>query len=176
LNGKQVLIVPGLNGSGAAHWQSRWEARHPHFRRVEQSDWERPEQQAWLQNLDAAVTAAGPQTLLVAHSLGCLLVAHWAVHSSRPIHAALLVAPPNPERDDFPPQISGFRPLPRQPLPFPSLVVASSNDPYGSADYAAAIATVWGSRYLNIGPAGHINADSGLGDWPQGLELLRSLT
>ena len=114
--------------------------------------------------------------MLVAHSLGCLLAVHWAGQTRLSARAALLVGVPNPDRPSFPPEISGFSPLPVRPLPFPSILVASSDDPYGSVDFAATCAAAWGSRFVNIGAAGHINSASGYGEWPEGLRLLAQLT
>ncbi|QWT45241.1 RBBP9/YdeN family alpha/beta hydrolase [Azospira inquinata] len=170
-----VLILPGYQGSGPSHWQSRWQALHPEFLRVEQADWAHPDYRTWRDRLEAAVAALPQPPILVAHSLGCLLTAFWAGETRLPVKGALLVAPPNSTRPDFPPDISGFGAPPRQPLPFPTVVVASSDDPYGSLDYAADCAAAWGARFVAVGPRGHINADSGLGDWPEGYALLESL-
>lgn len=171
-----VLILPGFGNSGPQHWQSQWQAAEPAFHRLAQRDWEHPVCLEWQAVLEQAVTDAGSEVVLVAHSLGCLLVAHWAVHSKQQIRGALLVAVPDPAGPEFPAQASGFAPVPMQPLPFPSIVVASSDDPYGSIDHVRACANAWGSRRVEIGAAGHINAASGLGDWQQGFDLLRNLT
>lgn len=170
-----VLILPGLNDSGPQHWQTLWMRGRPGFRRVEQRDWETPRMGDWIANLDAAVREAGPRALLVAHSAGCALVAHWAAAHPRPIRGALLVAPSDPERPSFPAGPTGFAPLPLTPLPFPSTVVASSDDPYAPLARARRSASAWGSRLVEIGAAGHINSASGLGEWPAGLELLCEL-
>ena len=170
-----VLIVPGLGSSGPQHWQSRWQARHPHFVRVAQRNWDAPDCGDWIAVLEQAVFTAGPRAVLVAHSLGCLLVAHWARQTRQTIAAAMLVAVPDPQRPDFPASARGFAPVPRQRLPFRTLVVASSNDPYGSLAHANACASAWVSRLAAIGAVGHINADSDLGDWPAGLAMLDEL-
>jgi len=183
-----VLILPGLGGSGPDHWQTHWETLYPDFRRVQQSDWEHPDLEDWLFSLDAAIAASPPDVVLVAHSLACLLVAHWVneetmlrnVARSREsvvplIGGALLVAPPDPEGASFPREASSFAPVPMIRLPFPSIIVASRNDSYGSLRHAGRCARAWGSRLVDAGPVGHINSDSGLGDWPEGLELLTEL-
>jgi predicted alpha/beta hydrolase family esterase len=113
--------------------------------------------------------------VLIAHSMGCLVVTHWASRSSAPVRAAFLVAVPDPDGDYFPPAAEGFRPVPTGTLPFPSLLVASSDDPFGSVAYAKRCAAGWGSVFVEIGAAGHINADSGLGDWPAGRALFEEL-
>ena len=184
----RVLILPGFGGSGPDHWQSRWEAIHPSFRRVQQSDWNRPDLDDWLFSLDAAFASSAPDVVLVAHSLGCLLAVHWASEEMKlrslarsrgdivtTIGGALLVAPPDPATLEFPRVASSFVPVPMITLPFPSIVVASSNDTYASIEYGQRCAQAWGSRFVDIGEAGHINADSGLGIWPLGLDLLAEL-
>jgi len=169
------LILPGYGNSGPEHWQSLWEAANPAFRRIEQRDWGRPVCAEWVAALEQAVANSGPNTVLVAHSLACLLVVHWAASTRLPIKAALLVAVPDPLGANFPSDALGFAPLPKQPLPFLSQMVASSDDPFSDQEYSQACAAAWGSRWMSIGAAGHINGSSGLGDWPQGLQLLRAL-
>ena len=173
-----VLILPGWQSSGPGHWQSRWEASHG-FTRVEQHDWQRPLRGDWSARLEDVVLAqpAGRPLLLAAHSLGCLLVAWWAAHSrsTHRVAGALLVAPPDIERADNRTQIPGWAPPARQRLPFASAVVASSNDPFGAPSCAERLAQDWGSTLHDVGARGHINADSGLGDWPQGLAWLHGL-
>ncbi|HYE35949.1 alpha/beta hydrolase [Methylocaldum sp.] len=170
-----VLILPGVGNSGSEHWQTRWEINHPAFRRVQQREWDKPVCDEWIEQLEIAVSESGPRTILVAHSLGCLLVAHWAQRTRRSIRGALLVAAPDPGLASFPRGAVGFSPVPRVSLPFPSTVVASPDDPYGSPAYARRCAAAWGSRFVEVAPCGHINASSGLGDWEEGFELLRRL-
>ncbi len=167
-----VLILPGIYDSGPEHWQSLWLAGHPGFRRVEQSDWVTPRCADWVANLDAAAVEAGRDALLVAHSAACALVAHWAAAHGRQIRGALLVAPSDVEASTYPAGPVGFAPMPLERLPFASTVVASTEDPYVSLYRAKHFAKSWGSRFVNIGPAGHINTAAGLGAWPAGLELL----
>ena len=170
-----VLILPGLYDSSPQHWQTLWMAGRPGFRRVEQADWERPRCADWVARLDAAVQEAGPRALLVAHSAACALVAHWAAVRGGNVRGALLVGPSDTEAPSYPAGPTGFAPMPLVRLPFPSTVVASADDPYVSLDRAETFARSWGSRFVNIGQAGHINTASGLGDWPRGLELLQEL-
>ena len=174
--GADVLILPGLQNSGPGHWQSRWESAHG-YRRVEQADWNHPLRGDWMARLDEVMLQQTRPVLLAAHSLGCHLVAAWAAHSRHAgqVRAALLVAPPDAERPDMPPQIASWRRVERGRLPFPSVLVFSLDDPYCAADRARGFAADWGSRPHEIGNAGHINADSGLGDWPVGHALLKSL-
>ena len=170
-----ALILPGIGDSDPGHWQSLWQESPPRFVRVEQRDWRRPVCAQWVETLEHAVKSEGGDCVLVAHSLGCLLVAHWAAQTSLGVRGALLVAPPDPGSAVFPPQIEGFSQVPMAPLAFPSIVVASSDDAYGDLSFTAACARAWGSRFVEIGPAGHINTVRGFGPWPEGLALFRHL-
>jgi predicted alpha/beta hydrolase family esterase len=113
--------------------------------------------------------------VLVAHSLGCVTVAHWATDHRHEVAGALLVAPPDVEHDWAAEVVRDFAPIPLAPLPFASIVVASTDDPYADIGRAESWACAWGSRFVSLGPAGHINADSGFGPWPEGLALLDEL-
>jgi predicted alpha/beta hydrolase family esterase len=170
-----VLIFPGIGNSGPEHWQSLWEQSNPEFVRISQRDWDTPVCEEWVSVLENTVQRLGSAVVVVAHSLACLAVAHWAAAPHSPIKAALLVAVPDPDGPDFPGEAVGFSPLPKQRFSFSSIVVVSTDDPYGSLAHAEACATAWGSRLVTIGAAGHINAGSGLGQWPDGYRLLRHL-
>lgn len=170
-----VLIVPGWGNSGPKHWQTLWEQAHPDFRRVVQRDWEYPVCTEWVETLDEAIRTAAAPPLLVAHSLGCIAVAHWARTGTAPVQAALLVVPPDVEHPDFPPVIEGFAPIPRGRFAFPSVVVASRNDQYGDFERSRALAEAWGSRFVDAGNSGHVNADAGFGPWPLGESLFAEL-
>lgn len=170
-----VLILPGIGNSGPDHWQSHWEQADSNYFRVNQSDWDNPSCAGWVASLENSVKRSGANTVLVAHSLACLLVAHWAAQTKLPIKAALLVAVPNPKGPAFPTQAIGFDPVPMQRLPFKSMVIASTNDPYSGIAYAEECAAIWGSDIVHIGEAGHINSASGLGAWPEGQRFLQQL-
>ena len=172
----RVLILPGWLDSGHAHWQSRWEQSYGD-RRVQQADWEWPRRGDWMARLEEVLLEDETPAVLVAHSLGCQLVAAWAAHTTHVdrVRAALLVAPPDTEREDMPPNLFNWRPIVRMRLPFPSLAVTSTDDPYCGAERAAQMIADWGSEAVSIGPRGHINGDSGLGDWPEGRALLDAL-
>ncbi len=170
----RVLTLPGWQNSGPGHWQGRWEMLHG-FERVQQADWDWPRRGDWMARLEDVVLASEGAVVLVAHSLGCHLVAAWAALSQHtaPVRGALLVAPPDIERADTPPQVSGWRPVMRRPLPFAAIVLHSDDDPYCASERAQDMAADWGAQAVNLGAAGHLNADSGLGDWPAGLAWLR---
>jgi len=170
-----VLILPGLWNSGPEHWQSRWERAHPTFRRVVQDDWEKPRCADWIARLEDAVLRT-PDAVLVAHSSACALVAHWIAGGAKGrARAALLVGPSDPEADSYPRGPVGFAPMPLVRIPFPSIVVTSTDDPYVTVQRATVFATAWGSRLELVERAGHINSASGLGDWPVGYALLEEL-
>jgi len=171
-----VLMLPVLGSSGEQHWQTLWEKQFPNFIRVEQHDWDTPKRSDWVEVLDKKIQEFEPKrVVLVAHSLACTLVACWAQQHNRPIKGALLVAPSDTEASTYPPGTSGFTPVPLQQLPFPTIVVASANDYYVTLERAKYFADAWGSEWVNIGDAGHINVAAGFGEWNFGLELLKRL-
>lgn len=171
----KIILIPGLHDSGPQHWQSIWATQHPEYLRVKQRDWDTPVCRDWVEELDKAVVAAGPGAVLAAHSLACATVAHWADSHKRPIVGALLVAPTDVEAPSYPLGSIGFAPMPLRELPFRSIVVASSNDPYVSLERAHQFAAAWGSDLIAVGAAGHINTDSGHGAWAAGQQLLQKL-
>lgn len=172
---KRVLLIPGLYGSGPEHWQTLWEQEFG-FARLAQADWETPRCVDWVAALDAAVASGPDEVVLVAHSLGSILVAHWAAFAEletvRKVRSAMLVAPSDTERPDFPAGATGFAPIPLEILPFRSVVVASTNDRYTGFDRAVLLAACWGSELIDVGRAGHITTADGFGPWTEGLRLL----
>jgi uncharacterized protein len=171
-----VLILPGWQGSGPDHWQMHWVRLHG-YTVVEQNDWMRPRRGDWLARLDEIVIDTLGPVVLAAHSLGCIQVTAWAAfsrHTAR-VRAALLVAPGDVESHDMKNILTGWSPIVRQPLPFQSILVGSQNDPYCAAERAQELARDWGARWVDLGAAGHINAESSLGEWPEGHALLQTL-
>ncbi|WP_343729011.1 alpha/beta hydrolase [Duganella sp.] len=162
----RVLIAPGLHNSGPDHWQSRWQRLYPAFERVQQDDWKQPDLARWSARVDALRGADERPTLIVAHSFGALATVHSVARKPDHVVGVLLVAPADP--DKF--KVAAL--LPQQALPVPSIMVGSTNDPWMAAPRAELWARRWHSRFINGGPLGHINAESGLGDWPEGLETL----
>jgi len=173
------LIIPGLFDSGPDHWQSHWLALRPNAVRVDLGGWHEPSRDLWVARLDRAIGRQRSPVVLVAHSLGCLTVAWWAREASAArlskVRGAMLVAPPDVDRPDTHALLLPFAPAPLAPLPFPSLLVASRNDRYADFARLAWLAGAWGSQLVDVGQLGHINAESNLGDWPQGLDLLDRL-
>ncbi|WP_157218213.1 RBBP9/YdeN family alpha/beta hydrolase [Flavisphingomonas formosensis] len=173
------LIVPGLNGSGEQHWQTLWERERSDCVRVEMGCWSRPVRTVWISRLEQAVLCTAEPIVIVAHSLGCLATAWWSTLSDPSITArvrgALLVAPPDVEKHGPHRVLKRFAPEPDTPLPFPSLLVASRNDPYASFERQAEMARRWHSELIDVGACGHINAESGLDDWIDGQTLLDEL-
>ena len=168
------IMLPGIGGSGEDHWQTLWERFHPSMKRFNPPDWDKPELSIWCIALQDAVDAAEHPIILVAHSLSCLLVAHCAMDSRSTVAGAFLVSVPDPEAPAFPSAASSFREVPRTALPFRSIIIASTNDPYGSIDYMQRRAHEWNSELVNIGEHGHINASSNLSEWDEGHSLLRN--
>jgi predicted alpha/beta hydrolase family esterase len=171
-----VLVIPGLGGSGPDHWQTHLECVWPQARRVQQDDWDKPTLRDWLERLISAVEAR-PGAVLVAHSLGCPLVAHMAAwRRNLSVGAALLVAPADVDSAQHTPgHIRSFAPIPRQTLPFRSIVVASTNDPYMEYERARELALAWGAEFVGVGACGHINVASGFGRWHAGERLIKSI-
>jgi len=170
------LIVPGLGNSGPDHWQTYFESQGPHFIRINQQEWNEPSCDDWVSAIDNAISAIDlSSVILIGHSLGCTTIAHWAKRSGKKIKGALMVAPSDIENPIYTFPATGFSPIPIDPIHFPTIVVASSNDPWVSLDRAGFFAESWGSKLIDIGNAGHINADAGYGNWVQGLEILHTL-
>lgn len=170
-----ILIIPGLGNSGPDHWQTRWERKLPTARRVEQADWDVPVRADWVERIAEAVAAATRPVVLVAHSLGVLAAVEAAPRLTG-VRAAFLVAPPDTGRADVPePVKASFAGVSADPLPFPSMLVASRNDPYCAQEIADDLAAAWGAVFVDAGEAGHINVASGHGPWPEGLTRFATL-
>lgn len=174
------IFIPGWGGSGPGHWQTLWQAQLRGSRRVELRDWLGADRATWIAGIDRTVrdTVAdtGIAPILVAHSLGCIAVAAWAAQHRRPIAGALLVAPADPDAPSATSALRVFAPTPLAPLPFPSTLVTSDDDPYVSVERAREFASAWGSDLQILPGAGHLNVASGHGEWPDGLALLRALS
>ena len=178
-----TLVVPGFRGSGDSHWQTWLEQQLPHARRVDGIDWESPQVKVWSAQIVRVLELAIQPVWIVAHSFGCLATI-WASHQiAHKIAGVFLVAPADPWRFAYGGLYEQFNndasvssiaeKLPKHLLPFPSVVIASTNDPWVKLTTAGFWAQHWGSYFINIGNAGHINIDSGFGPWPEGLSLLR---
>jgi predicted alpha/beta hydrolase family esterase len=173
------LIIPGWQGSPDNHWQSHWQHLLPNSARVEQDDWFLPERQEWVAALERSVRASSRPVVLIAHSLGCVTVAHWAAHASpellQRVAGALLVAPADVERPACPEPLRNFAPLPWQVLPFASVLVGSSNDPAATSERALSLANAWGATLTILKDVGHINVKSGHERWEEGFTFLYQL-
>lgn len=171
----KVLIAPGLGSSGPNHWQTLWEIENPEYKRIEQKEWDNPNCKDWVKKIEEEVAQSGENIIIVAHSLACIALTHWATKSNRRIKGALLVAPADAEEENFPKSAVGFSPIPKVQLPFPSIVVGSTDDEYISFERCSFLAHCWGSKLINIGAKGHINSSSNLGPWEEGKKYLRML-
>jgi predicted alpha/beta hydrolase family esterase len=168
----KTLIIPGLDGSPAPHWQHWWAMTDPSALLVDQSDWAAPRPEAWEAEVAGAILLH-PGSVLVGHSLGAVLIARLlAKWPQLQVAGALLVAPAEPARSH---RLVHFPPIPDRPLGVPARVVASRNDPWMSFAQARALARSWQADLVDLGFAGHINVASGYGPWPGGLHLRDAL-
>jgi predicted alpha/beta hydrolase family esterase len=172
---RTILTIPGLFNSGLDHWQSHWERTVPNVERIRQRDYKNAVCSEWIETIQKSVTGRAGEVVLVGHSCGAVAIAFWAKEFGGRVAGAMLVGPSDTEQPDFPRNAVGFAPVPLDRLPFPSIVVASGDDPYLSLQRATHFANCWGSKLVNIGPAGHINAASGHGPWPEGIAILKEL-
>ena len=168
-----IIIVPGWHDSGPGHWQSLWAEQLPGAVRVQQEDWVSPSRSAWVAAIAKLIMDQEGPVVIAAHSLGCIATAHLPPEASERIQGALMVAPADPERRSV---LVDFAPVPYAPLRYPSILVASTNDPQCSVRLAGAYARAWGSEFVRLQNAGHINTESGHGEWPLGMALLMTLT
>ena len=164
-----ILIVPGYQNSGPDHWQSRWEKKLSTARRVEQGEWHKPVRDEWADRVAEAVNMSDSPSVIIAHSLGIPTVIHAIPKFRQNVAGAFFVAPPDVANPDIRPKhLMTFGPYPRDPLPFPAVVVGSRNDTFCRYETAEDIAAAWGALFVDAGEAGHINSDSGHGPWPEG--------
>lgn len=172
-----ILTLPGLYNSGPEHWQTRWEQQHPQVQRVMQENWDQPQLTQWLATLSQRVSLCQQDVIFVAHSLGCILLLHWlragcpGLHASLQIRGVLLVAPPDAERSGFP--AADFAPVPQIPLQLPGKVLISRDDPWCDAEKAMQWAEKWQLPVWDVGNCGHINSESGLGNWDAGWQIVQ---
>ena len=172
-----ILIAPGLGNSGPGHWQRRWGERMGNARFIEQAEWNEPVLADWVDRIHQEVLISTRPVVLVGHSLAVSAIVHTAQLRLKDgkVRGAFLVSPPDLEREDMPEEIQGFRHVPTDPLPFPSIVVGSMSDPYGAYSRLQGFAADWGSDFQSAGAAGHINVESGHGPWPEGLLMFAEL-
>jgi predicted alpha/beta hydrolase family esterase len=169
-----ILFIAGYGGSGRDHWQTRWQSKLASARRVEQTSWNAPVREHWVREITDAINAASKPVVLVAHSMGIAAALHALPSCPGKVVGAFFVSPPDLQRPgELPPglspdRLSAFGPYPSDPLPFPSITVASRNDPYGTYEHAGDVANAWGSFLVDAGNSGHINVESGHGPWPEG--------
>lgn len=166
------IFVAGYGNSLGEHWQQHWFRRLPNSYWVEQTNWDIPEQEAWISALKSCIDKLDQPIMFVCHSLGCLTVVEWAKRYSTKVLGALMVAVPDPKSVQFPANIIGFQDVPLRALPFPTKIIASENDPYCKKDKVLFFANHWNSEISFLADAGHINVSAGFGAWPQGFEEL----
>lgn len=165
-----AVVVPGINGSDADHWQSLWERSSAGWKRISPASWDEPEVDDWIAALDAEVGDGKP--ILVTHSLGCLVAAKWSFANAGRVAGMFLVAVPDPFGPNYSDDGPRFGDDVYGRIPFPTLLVTSSDDPYCTLERSQHFADRWGATRIDIGPRGHINSSSGLGAWQEGRNLL----
>jgi predicted alpha/beta hydrolase family esterase len=170
-----VLLIPGIGNSGPIHWQTLWENQHTNTYRVQQTDWDHPDCDQWAARLEDAVRRADTSPVLVAHSLGCLVACKWAALSNLPVKAIMLVAVPDPTGQAFPKEATGFSRLESALGQRRIVMVSSTDDPFSTTLYSQQRALAWNAERIDLGAKGHINADSGLGEWSHGWSLVKRL-
>jgi predicted alpha/beta hydrolase family esterase len=182
LDGVTILFVPGLRDHVAEHWQTLLAAEIPGSITVEPLTEDRLSRQARVKALDDALSGIEGEVVIAAHSAGALMVANWALAPTRPIRGALLATPADVENplppgypafDDL--KANGWLPIPRGPLPFPAIVVASRNDPLAQFEKLAGLAKAWGAELHDAGEVGHLNPAAGYGWWDEAVPLLERL-
>jgi uncharacterized protein len=167
------FIVPGLGNSGPEHWQTYFETKGDNFIRINQQEWDAPNCADWIETIDTALANVDLNTVvLIGHSLACTSIAHWAKRYGKKIKGALLVAPSDVDVPGYNFPTTGFSPIPSDKILFKTIVVASTNDEWVTLERAQYFANNWGSEFINIGDAGHINTAAGFGKWDEGLTLL----
>jgi predicted alpha/beta hydrolase family esterase len=170
-----IKIVPGINNSGPEHWQSFWEKKYG-YERINQEEWSQPKYNDWESNLIKSLESnGGKDTILVAHSLGCLLIAKAMPRIQKYLRAIFLVAPPDPKGKIFPGFLDSFIELPSTNLAVPGFLVYSENDEYNSSEFCTKKANEWGLKAISVGERGHINVESNLGEWDEGYDLFQRL-
>jgi predicted alpha/beta hydrolase family esterase len=170
------FIVPGLGNSGPDHWQTHFEKSADHFIRINQQEWDAPASKDWIETIEEAISGYNlADVILIGHSLGCIAIANWAKEYQKKVKGALLVAPSDLEAPKYNFDTAGFDSVPLDKINFKTVVVTSSNDEWVTLERAEFFAKHWGSQFINIGNAGHINANAGFGEWTEGFEILKTL-
>jgi hypothetical protein len=171
------INIPGLHNSNEDHWQTRFEQSDPvNFKRVKQVNWDEPDCATWIDQIESELKDLNhSELILIGHSIGCMAIVKWQEKFGHKIKGALLVAPSDSERENYPTYITGFIPIPTKKFPFPTIVVASDNDHVTEIERSKEFAKNWGSKLIILENAGHIEPKSGFGDWPLGLELIATL-
>jgi predicted alpha/beta hydrolase family esterase/predicted GNAT family acetyltransferase len=171
----KIFTIPGLYNSGPDHWQTHWENKYG-FTRIQQENWDTPVCDDWINTIEREVAMVdNADIVLIGHSLGCCTIVSWAQKYGRVIKGALLVAPSDVEAPSYPPGTTGFSPMPLFKLPFPAVIIASSNDEYVTMKRASAFADSWGAELADGGELGHINSSSALGNWPFGITTVKKI-
>ncbi|PJZ53771.1 RBBP9/YdeN family alpha/beta hydrolase [Leptospira adleri] len=177
----RTFLIPGISNSGPEHWQTQWENLHG-FIRIQQENWENPRYSVWEESLVRQIekTEGSENSILIGHSLGCLLIAKSLDRISDRIRGVFLVAPPDPKSPVFPKGLEEFAEFPQKSLGTKGLLLFSENDPYASVPFSEKLGRLWNLETICVGELGHINSQSDLGSWENGFQIfsdwIQSLT
>lgn len=172
----KFYTIPGYGGSDDEHWQTYFERKLDQCQRIVQDSWTEPILDDWVARIEKSLSDEDLSDLiLISHSLGGIALAHWVLKYGKTVKGALIVAPPDIDRPYEDLGLDSFTPIPKIKLPFPSILVCSSNDNWMSLERARLFADCWGSEVVILKNAGHINGDSGYRNWDEGLDILKKL-
>lgn len=172
-----TVFVAGYGNSEPEHWQRLWFEKTKNAHWVEQKDWNSPNRDMWIEELEKTLLNVNYPILIIAHSIGCQTVVEWVekYYKNQDIIGALFVAPPDTSAESFPKVIVGYKNTLQKKLPFNSICILSSNDPYSSIENAEKLAKLWESEVVHVGKKGHINLASNLRYWDEGRKILERL-
>lgn len=171
------INIPGLHNSDCGHWQTILEKEHPaEFIRINQENWDEPDRETWISKIEEELSNRNhSELILIGHSIGCIAILKWFEKFRHKIKGAIFVAPSDSEKESYPNYITGFTPIPTEKLPFPSVLVASTNDHVTELSRSKEFAKNWGSKLIILENAGHIETKSGFGKWELIEDLIKEI-
>jgi len=175
---KKVLLLHGWGGSDFPHWQS-WLAseiakEYGTVSFLKFSNFDFPDLEVWKKELKEELESFKPD-IVICHSLANTLWFHLCVDSKlQEVEKLYLVAPPS--FNCAVEEIKSFFPLnlPTNTMAKETLLVSSTNDPYMTIDEAKELQKSLNIKMIVLDNAGHINTDSGYGEWPWILEEIKN--
>ncbi|CAL2108474.1 Serine hydrolase family protein [Tenacibaculum sp. 190524A02b] len=172
----KYYIIPGYGNSDKEHWQTYFESKLENSKRIVQDNWIKPVLEDWVDRIEKTLSNENlSDIILIAHSLGGIALTHWVKKYDKKIKGALIVAPADIENPFEDRALESFTPIPKINLPFPSILVCSTNDNWMNLERAKLFASSWGSELIILKDAGHVSSNDGFGSWENGLKILRKL-